>query len=129
MIESFVETFMTHKDEFRALFAIKHPENYKDIVEAVVSILNKYHKDYEKPDHKNVHEIDDGDYQGTLIYVIPSEGYQPDTYWVTKVAYGSCSGCDTLEAIRDYEDGAPDEKQIEDYVTLCLHLIQQMKEI
>lgn len=129
MISSFVETFMTHKEEFKNLFQEKHPENYKQIVQGVVAILNKYHEEYEKPDQTNIHEIDDGDYQGTLVYLIPSEGYQPDTYWVTKVSYGSCSGCDTLEAIRDYEDDKPSDGQVEDYLTLCLHLIQQMKEV
>jgi hypothetical protein len=129
MIKSFVETYMSHKNEFEELFSENHPKNYAEIVKGVVGVLSKYHDSYEKPDHTNIHEIDDGDYQGTLLYVIPSTGYQPDTYWVTKVSYGSCSGCDTLESIREYGDSKPDESQIKDYMTLCLHLIQQMKEI
>ena len=41
--------------------------------------------------------------------------------------YGSCSGCDTLLGINEYEDGLPNEEQVKDYMTLCLHLIQKLK--
>lgn len=128
MIKNFVDIFMNHKQELEQFF-VKHPENYKEIVVAVVRLLAQYDDSYESPDPDLVHEIDDGDYQGTLVYVIASQGYQPEKYWAVKVIYGSCSGCDTLESIRDYSDDAPDEQQVKDYMTLCLHIIQNMKEI
>lgn len=128
MIKNFVDIFMNHKQELEHFF-VKHPENYKEIVVAVVRLLAQYDDSYESPDPDLVHEIDDGDYQGTLVYVIASQGYQPEKYWVVKVSYGSCSGCDTLEAIRDYSDDVPDEQQVKDYMTLCLHIIQNMKEV
>ena len=128
MIKNFVDIYMNHKQELEQFF-VKHPENYKEIVVAVVRLLAQYDDSYESPDPDLVHEIDDGDYQGTLVYVIASQGYQPDKYWVVKVSYGSCSGCDTLEAIRDYSDDVPDEQQVKDYMTLCLHIIQNMKEV
>ena len=34
-----------------------------------------------------------------------------------KVGYGSCSGCDTLEGIRYYNDDKPTEEQVRDYAT------------
>ena len=74
--------------------------------------------------------IDDGDYQGTQIFVIHLDKYQPDEsdYVVTNTYYGSCSGCDTLQAISEYDyDEKPDENQIKDYMELALHLLQKCK--
>lgn len=77
--------------------------------------------------------IDDGDYQGTLIFIIPKAVYQPsvDNYLMTSVSYGSCSGCDTLQAINDSgcSNKLPDEEQVKDYMLLALHLIQNMKKL
>lgn len=75
--------------------------------------------------------IDDGDYQGTLIFIIPKNTYQPsvDDYLMTSVSYGSCSGCDTLQAINNYSSECPDEEQVKDYMSLALHLIQNMKKL
>ena len=77
----------------------------------------------------NIETIDHGDYQGTLLYVIPFDTYQPSEYdyYFTAVSYGSCSGCDTLQGINDYESGLPTDEQVEDYMTLALHLVQKMK--
>lgn len=92
------------------------------------------------PDHDYVDEfnletlrvIDDGHYQGTQLFVIAHETYQPEEqdYVVTSVSYGSCSGCDTLERIFSYDYGElPDDKQVEDLMTLALHLVQRAKYI
>jgi hypothetical protein len=126
MITEFVERFETGKEQLRASFAKEHPGSYKDVVINVLTIL-KGDEEYGRPDPEKVTEIDNGDYQGTLVYVIPEGGYQPSTYWYVKVGYGSCSGCDTLEAIRGYEDGAPSAKQVDDYMTLALHIVQGIK--
>jgi hypothetical protein len=45
------------------------------------------------------------------------------------VGYGSCSGCDTLQGISDYSHAAPNEKQIDDYMTLALHIVQGFKAV
>lgn len=73
--------------------------------------------------------IDDGDYQGTLIFLIPKDTYQPsaEDYIVTNTYYGSCSGCDTLQSISSYDDDLPTEEQVSEYMTLALHLVQKMK--
>lgn len=72
-------------------------------------------------------EIDNGDYQGTLLYLIPFETYQPSEYQylMTYVGYGTCSGCDTLESIRAYGDydNFVTEKQLKDYMMLCKDII------
>jgi hypothetical protein len=53
--------------------------------------------------------IDDGDYQGTQIFIIPTDTYQPSVkdYVMTDTYYGSCSGCDTLQAISGYDYALP----------------------
>ena len=45
-------------------------------------------------------------------------------YVYTNTYYGSCSGCDTLQGIHQYEYGLPDEEQVRDYMQLCLGLLQ-----
>lgn len=111
MIQKFVDRFMQqeHQDALRATFTAAHPSDYKAIVAEVVKILRD---GYGSPDPDRILEINDGEYQGTLLYVIAADGYQPSDYWFVKVGYGSCSGCDTLEALRYYSDEAPTEKQI-----------------
>ena len=70
-------------------------------------------------------EIDDGDYQGTLLYLLPFDTYQPAEYeyLMTCVGYGSCSGCDTLLAISHYDDGVPTEEQLGELMVLCKDIL------
>lgn len=132
MIEEFVKAWDERKGEIEAKFRQEEPHEYKEIVKAVVSILDDT-KTYGAPNVNNIHEINDGDYQGTLLYLIPEDTYQPHNYWYVRVWYGSCSGCDTLEAIReskpwrDGEDDPQKDKRIKEYMTLALHIIQQLK--
>jgi hypothetical protein len=128
MITDFVEKYMSGKDALRSVFAEKHPENYKAIIEAVVKQAAG-DADYDVPDPERIHQIDDGDYQGTLVFVIGGKGYQPSDYWYVKVSYGSCSSCDTLEAIKNYSDEKPTEEEIDQYMTLALHVVQGMKKM
>ena len=75
-----------------------------------------------KWDSENFTTIDDGDYQGTLLFVIPERCYQPGagSYLMTYVEYGSCSCCDTMLAILG------SDTMVEDLMTLALHMIQHM---
>ncbi|WP_284076306.1 hypothetical protein [Herbaspirillum aquaticum] len=127
MIAEFITRFEEHKEKLRALFAAGHPGSYQDIVGAVVTILQTNDDYDDSPDPNRVYEIDDGDYQGTLVYVIGAKGYQPSEYWYVKVSYGSCSVCDTLQRIREYSDEAPTESQVEQYMMLALHILQGLK--
>lgn len=75
--------------------------NYMDIVKNLVKFV---YSDCEyKYDSEEVTEIDNGDYQGTVLYMIPEDTYQPDAeeYLLTYTGYGSCSGCDTLLSIQE----------------------------
>jgi hypothetical protein len=129
MIQEFIDRWEAGgREKVQARFSEKHPECYRDIVKAVVEAIADSDA-YRNPDPERIHGIDDGDYQGTLVFVIGESGYQPSTYWAVTVSYGSCSGCDTLEGIRSYDDDKPSEEQTKDYVTLALHILQGLKKI
>ena len=129
MIEQFTKAWFANQQRVRAQFAAKHPDDYKEVVRTVVEMLAAASDEYAKPDPNRVHQIDDGDYQGTLVFVVGAIGYQPSRYWYVKVSYGSCSGCDTLEAIRGYSDAPPNDEQVSQYVTLALHIVQGLREM
>lgn len=127
MIQEFVDRFMAAKPRLMEEFSAHHPEDYKEIVRAVVTALNG--EAGWGPDPDRIHQIDDGDYQGTLVFVIAAQGYQPSDYWYVKVGYGSCSVCDTLQAISSYSSEPPTAEQARDYWTLALHIVQGMKKM
>jgi len=131
MIKKFVDKFNNGKQQLRGRFISQHPGDYDVVVQNVIEFLSD--DEYNSIDPKRITRIDHGDYQGTLVYMIGSTGYQPYKYWCVKVSYGSCSGCDTLQYIEcdlsSNEDGSPSETQIDDYMMLCLHVIQNLKEI
>lgn len=106
---------------------------YKDLVKLT---FDKIYNDgvspecnwaYDKLDTERITEINDGEYQGTLLFLIPFAGYQPAEYeyLMTYIGYGSCSGCDTLQGIQDYlpDDGQPTERNIAQFMVLCKDII------
>ena len=108
-------------------------KEYKDIVTQLFKIVlrgipNKWNG-FDNYDTEKITVIDDGDYQGTQIFLIPKETYQPnlEDYIITNTYYGSCSGCDTILSISSYDDGLPNKEQVSEYMTLALHLVQKMK--
>lgn len=127
MIKKFVDRFMGNKEVLEIGFRNNPPQKYIDIVKAVIEVLASDDGD---PDPTRIHQIDDGGYQGTLVFVIAASGHQPSTYWYVRVGYGSCSGCDELEAIGYYGGGEPPTyEQISDYMTIALRIVQQMKQM
>ena len=127
MIEELTKRYFAKLPELRSKFTEKHPEDYKEVVRAVVDVLTT--DAYRDMDPERIHEIDDGDYQGTMVYVIGAKGYQPNDYWYCKVSYGSCSGCDTLQSISCYSSDAPTDSQVSEYMTLALHVVQGIKKM
>jgi hypothetical protein len=128
MIQEFVDRFMVNKPQLEARFKEAHPADYMAIVRGVVEIVS--HRGYGEPDPDRIHVINDGSYQGTMIFIIGSGGHSPEDYWYVRVHYGSCSGCDTLQALRGWDDDAPpDSKQVEGYMTLALHVLQGLKKL
>lgn len=130
MIQEFVDRWLNNKGKAEKILKESHPENYKSLVKLVIEIITSEEDDGDfNPDPERIHQIDDGHYQGTLLFVIPEKGYQPSDYWYAKVFYGSCSACDTLESIREYDDKKPNEKQVKGYMTLCLHIVEFLKKM
>jgi len=127
MEQVFVDRFMGNKSQLESAFKAAHPDNYRAVVKAVCQVITS--DDYGDIDPERIHEIDDGDYQGTLVYVIAATGYQPDDYWYVRVGYGSCSGCDTLEAIKEYSDEPPTDDQVAQYMPLALHIVQGLRKM
>jgi len=74
--------------------------NYEKLV--IMAFGNIFESGTTELNLTDIHVIDDGEYQGTFIFLIPFDLYQPccDDYLMTYVDYGSCSGCDTLQAIQ-----------------------------
>lgn len=133
MIKEFCLAWEKNKDKLEEYFRTTKQDEY-DEYRTLVGLLfdiavNPEFGDWDnnKFDTKNILEIDDGDYQGTEIFILHKNVYQPDIedYVYTSIYYGSCSGCDTLMGISEYDDGLPSESQVNDYMDLCLHLLQK----
>jgi len=124
MIVEYIDKFKEIQKDLEKSFGEKEPIDYKEILYRTLKTMFSNEEEYScMPDFERISTIDDGDYQGTLLFLIPEYTYQPDAYFYTKVYYGSCSGCDTLQAISDDYD---DNKAVQ-YVTLALHMIEKMK--
>lgn len=126
MIKEFVERFDAARQALLEKYKAAHPDGYDEIVRDVVTVCADGATGG-VPSTEHIHRIDDGSYQGVLVFVIGEGGDQPSDYWVAKVSYGSCSVCDTFQHIRDYGDEPPTEEQAKDYLTLALHILQNMK--
>lgn len=130
MIKKFIERWEKYKGNLENYFRNTRQKKYDTYGEIVKALFEKIiNVEGETFDLNKMKIIDDGDYQGTQIFIIPLDTYQPNAseYVTTNTYYGSCSGCDTLESIRCCDDGLPTEKQIKDYMELALHLLQKCK--
>lgn len=118
--EWFVAKMENHK------FAFYHGPLYKDVVQMLVTEVLRF-------DKSEIAEFATSSYSGDKLYIICkySEHYgrQVDEIYHTHNYYGSCYGCDTLErCFYDYGEEGKKELAINDFMTLCLHLIQRMKQ-
>lgn len=130
MLKILLEKWDLNKELLKRELAIRtglNECNYKDLVKLTFEIIyntgiNGYGKDL---DIENITEIDNGHYQGTLLFVMPFNTYQPSEYeyLMTFVNYGSCSACDTLQSIQNYRNGKLTSYQVNEFMTLCKDLI------
>lgn len=127
MITEFTDRFIAARQEVEGKIRAAPPQDYKEVVRLVIETVAT--EKYGQPDAERIHAIDDGCYQGTLAYVIAETGYQPNNYWYVRVSYGSCSGCDTLEAIRSWRDEPLTDYQVCQYWTLALHVAQGLRKM
>lgn len=100
---------------------------YADFVKLTFEIIfNDDPSTERKLDLKNMTEIDNGDYQGTLLYLIPFKTYQPTEreYLMTYIGYGSCSGCDSLQAAINWRNrGALTETELAAVMEICKDIV------
>lgn len=126
MNKEIIKNWNLYKKDLENYIRTNKQENYDSYLKLVKLIIKYILPDYNS---EKITEIDDGDYQGTNIFLIPKDEYQPDVtdYLYTHNYYGSCSGCDTLLGIQGYNEDIPTETQVKDYMNLCLHLVQKIK--
>lgn len=130
MIKEIVERWEKNKEKLRAHVTKEgksyEEKGYEGLLKDIINIvLNDDEAEFHERDYdaEKVTVIDDGHYQGTLIFVFPYDTYQPmaSEYLYTSVGYGSCSFCDTWEA------AVMGDIFVDDMMTLALHMIQSMK--
>lgn len=132
MIKEFIEKWDKYKKDLEKYFKTTKQSEY-DTYEKIVKLLfekviNRDEFGCDMYNTGDIKTIDDGDYQGTQIFILHKDIYPPSVadYIYTDTYYGSCSGCDTLLSICGFGDELPDENQIEAYMTLSLHLLQKL---
>jgi hypothetical protein len=127
MIQEIINQWEANKHKLCHYFTKNHPGSYEEIVKKIFELVIVGY------DAKKITKIDDGDYQGTQIFLIPKDTYQPDisNYIFTHTYYGSCSGCDTLKSIQGFQDNdnPPNQEEVQKYMTLALHLVQKLKQM
>jgi len=131
MIAEFIQAWDARKDNLAYWFRTTPQEilSYEVILKAIIDEVINPTLDGKKWDSEKIHTIDDGDYQGCQIFIVPMDEYQPSPcqYFTTYQNYGSCSGCDLLEGIRNYYNSIPTEEQVKEYMMLALHLLQRCR--
>ena len=135
MIRFCLKQWENNKDKLRAEFESIDSYTfvnyrYEDLVRLIVdSIFNPgLDNDWDRWDSEHITTIDDGHYQGTLLFVIPRNTYQPQEYdyLMSYIGYGSCSGCDSLQAIQmniPWDKTHLTDSQIEDAMMLCKDIV------
>ena len=122
MLKYCVEQWEKNKENLREVLKQFDFSNEKMDYKVLMSLVITHILE-DKWDSKNFTMVDDGDYQGTLLFIIPEKIYQPTEgdYLMTYVWYGSCSYCDTIQSIL-YESN----NKVENLMNLALHMIQRM---
>ena len=134
MIQMYIDRFQENKSrlsEYLKATPQSEYDTYKALLIKTIELCLQGDDDwfYDSLDIGKITEIDNGDYQGTLLYLIPRSTYQPAEYdyVTTYVGYGSCSGCDTLLGISNYSWDLPTDDQVNLYLILCLHMVEYME--
>lgn len=120
-----IDKWNLRKEDLRKAIAQSDMEeiDYKKLMELIaVHIIG-----IEKNDLK-LQEVDTSGYQGSNGYIFcDSDNYGADCFYTAIAYYGSCSGCDAILGITEYCGGLPDEQQTNEFMSLCLELVQSIK--
>ena len=140
MIKICLEAWDKYSGELEAWYRSLSVEDlnslsYKGITTKVFGMVSRYMEEdgkvvIDKLDLYNIVEIDNGDYQGTLLYLVPFDTYQPNEheYLMTYIGYGSCSCCDTLQGLElcgDYTENEY-ENTIKGHMTLARDILSHI---
>lgn len=124
MILHYVKQWEKRKHILEQWLIENEPNSYEHLYFKLFKLVviepeSRFYKEWDWSRHR---VIDDGDFQGNIIFVLCNDSYQPDLhdYIFTSVAYGSCSGCDTFQAL----DEVSKEERVKGYMTLALHMVQ-----
>lgn len=103
---------------------------YEDLLKMTVECIFNNERSCFDPewDAENITEIDNGEYQGTLLYIIPEKTYQPSEYQylMTYIGYGSCPGCDLLQSIQPCDMSDVTDKTIKYFMSVCRDFVTNM---
>lgn len=130
MIKEFYLAWEKNKDTLKEYFRTHEKNNYDsygELVELLFNLVINPEMDY-KFNTDDMVELDNGGYQGTLIFILHRDTYQPDVtdYVYTNTSYGSCGYCDVLESIYySNNETSPTDDQVDSYMKLCLYLLQK----
>ena len=131
MIKHFVKQWDERKHLLEGWLKENMPEDYAQIHRKLFElVVTDPIGRYSKWNWDRLVEIDNGSYQGVMIFIMCPNAYQPclEDYVFTSVEYGSCSVCDTFEGICGYEyNKTPTPDQVSQFMTLALHLLQETK--
>jgi hypothetical protein len=124
MIKYCVDKWWENKDKLLGALktddGLKHC-NYDYLVK--LTVKNIFNGDDNTWEVEKITEIDNGCYQGTLLYLIPRMCFEPAEYdyLMTYVGYGSCSGCDELESIQC--ERSDEDAFIRNIMSLCRDIV------
>ena len=135
MINSIIEQWDLNNHNLKQYFESTEQREYCDYKEILSLIFELVVEKVDKDgvsftiQKENIRTIDDGEYEGTIIYIIPIDRPFIDVsdYLITDNYYCSCSGCDALLSISDCESKKPNEIQVKEYMTIALHLVQKLR--
>jgi hypothetical protein len=127
MILHYVKQWDERKHLLEQWLNDNEPNSYQDIYETLFRlVITRSERGELEWDWKRFRKFDDGTFQGNQIFILCSNVYQPELtdYIFTSVTYGSCSVCDTFQAIQESEDK---DERVKGYMTLALHMVQETK--
>lgn len=89
----------------------------------------RYEEDTEQrgvPCHARVTAAAGAGHSANVVLVVGEGGYSCCNYWITVVEYGSCAGCDALEAAFSYKDVEKAEGAL---MRVILTMVQNMRQV
>lgn len=133
MIKEFVKAWDSNKgklEEYIRTNKLEACDSYEKLVKLLFEhVINPEMNTFNTFDLGDITTLGGDSCQGTYVFILHSRAYgdpDVDDYVYTYVDYGSCSGCDTLIAILEWDElKLPTDDQVADLMTLCLHLLQR----